>query len=357
MNTDSAAHNLLGLTLNTGWHVTKKISKDDNSTGAFFSVCYEVEKEGKTCFLKAFNFTPFFQLAEQSHSGKTVTDVIGDMIEAYKYERTLSEYCKQGHVTKVVYVIDSGEEILKNFSINIVPYLIFELADGDIRHRLNFSNNLDVAWKLKSLHDIAVGLQQLHNVNISHQDLKPSNILLFNKESKIGDLGRSMCKEIDSQYNKQIYSGDWTYAPPELMYGYYENDWEKRVFATDCYLLGSMVVFYFAGVSMSALMMKYIPEMQRWEKWRGEFAEVKDYLLDAYSNALDEFEACVSETGFKSDLKQIVEYLCFPLPEKRGHPKNNLNTGNKYSLERFVSKLDLLRSRAEYNLIHYGNRN
>ena len=32
----SAAHNLLGITLQTGWKVISKITKEKNSTGAFF---------------------------------------------------------------------------------------------------------------------------------------------------------------------------------------------------------------------------------------------------------------------------------------------------------------------------------
>lgn len=353
---DSAANNLQGRTLKTGWKVIEKITKDDNSTGSVFSICYKVKKDDKICFLKAFNFTPFFQLSEQSGQNRSITDVIGDMINAYKYERDLSEHCKAGHVTKVAFVIDSGEEIIPNYSINIVPYLIFELADGDVRHNLQYSEKLDFAWKLKSLRDIATGLKQLHNVNVSHQDLKPSNILLFDMESKIGDLGRSMCKDIDSQYNKQPYSGDWNYAPPELMYRYFEQDWEKRVYATDCYLLGSMVVFYFAGISMSALLLNHIPDEFRWERYGGYFDEVKPYLIEAFDKSIIEFSNCIKEDYFRKELKQLVEYLCFPFPEKRGHPKAISSTGNSYDLERFITRFELLRRKAELK-IKYGNNN
>lgn len=347
---DSAANNLQGRILSSGWKVIEKITKADNATGSFFSICYKVEKDNKMCFLKAFNFTPFFQVSMQSGDNRAMTDVMGDMIDAYKYERNLSEHCKTGHVTKVAFVIDSGEEIVPGFTINLVPYLVFELADGDVRQNLSYSKKLDFAWKLKSLHDIAVGLQQLHNVNISHQDLKPSNILLFNEDSKIGDLGRSMCKDIESQYNNQIYSGDWNYAPPELMYQYFESDWEKRVYATDCYLLGSMVVFYFAGISMSALLLKHIPNELRWEKYRGTFDEMKPYLLTAFGDAITEFADCIESDYFRNELKQIVEYLCFPFPEKRGHPKNISSVGNSYSLERFIAKFELLRRKAELKI-------
>ena len=84
-------------------------------------------------------------------------------------------------------------------------------------------------------------------------DLKPSNVLVFNTESRLGDLGRSICKDLDGPYSKRAFTGDFTYAPPEIWYRYYERDWNKRVFATDCYMLGSLVVFYFTGISMSAL--------------------------------------------------------------------------------------------------------
>jgi serine/threonine protein kinase len=345
---DSAAHNLLGLTLKSGWKVTEKITKTANSTGAFFSVCYKAGKDGQTCFLKAFDFAKFQQI---SQTGKQVVDIIADMTTAYKYERDLSEHCKNRHVTKVAFVIDSGEEYLNTYTFGIVPYLIFELADGDIRNRIDFSNKLDFAWKLHSLHDIAVGLQQLHNVNVSHQDLKPSNILIFNQNSKLGDLGRSMCKDIESEYNKMQYSGDWNYAPPEMMYKYYDSDWNKRVFATDCYLLGSMIVYYFAGISMSALLVNYLPETLRWDKWKGTFDDIKPYLVEAFSNAITEFKGSIDDEYFKNEISQVVKQLCFPFPEQRGHPKNITNKlGSNFNLERFITKLDVLTKRAELKI-------
>ena len=346
---DSAAHNLLGLTLKSGWKVIEKIIKTANSTGAFFSVCYKAEKDGQTCFLKAFDFTKFQQISE---TGKQVVDIIADMTTAYKYERDLSEHCRNRHVTKVAFVIDSGEEYFSAYTFGIVPYLIFELADGDIRNRIEFSSKLDFAWKLHSLHDIAVGLQQLHNINVSHQDLKPSNILIFNQNSKLGDLGRSMCKDIESGYNNMQYSGDWNYAPPEMMYGYYDTDWHKRVFATDCYLLGSMIVYYFAGMSMSALLLNHLSQNLRWDKWRGTFDEIKPYLLEAFTNAIMEFRGCIEDEYFKNEISQVVEQLCFPLPEQRGHPKNITNKlGNNFILERFITKLDVLKRKAELKIV------
>jgi len=340
----NAAHNLLNRTLKSGWKVIKKKQKTDNQTGSFFSVGYLVEKDGEICFMKAYDFAKFLSIS----TGGNVVDVMSEMITAYKYERDLSEHCKNKHVTKVSFVKESGEEIVEGFSITIVPFLIFDLAEGDIRERLDFSNKLDYAWRLKSLHDVSVGLMQLHKIEVSHQDLKPSNILVFDRNSKIGDLGRSMCRDIDGPYNKAAFTGDNTYAPPEIMYGYYERDWIKRVFATDCYLLGSLITFYFTGISMSALLRKHIPDNFSWERWTGPYEELSPYLENAFSNALIEFETNIDV--FKKELREIVEYLCNPFPEKRGHPKNFTSAINNFDLERFVTLLDVLKRKAELDL-------
>lgn len=346
---NNAAHNLLHTTLATGWHVIKKIEKSDNQTGSYFSVCYLVEKDGETCFLKAYDFAKFLTIS----NNLKIVDVMSEMLTAYKYERDLSEHCKNKHVTKVSFVKEAGEESVSGYAITIVPYLIFDLAQGDVRKKLDFSLELDYAWRLKSLHDIAIGLKQLHAIEVSHQDLKPSNILVFDVNSKIGDLGRSICKNIDGPYNKMSYTGDNTYAPPEIMYGYYESDWLKRVFATDCYLLGSLITFYFAGISMSALLRKHIPDNFSWESWKGEYSELIPYLEYGFSNSLIEFETNILREDLKSDLRILVEYLCNPFPQKRGHPKNILSAGSNYNMERFISTLDVLKRKAEIRIKNY----
>jgi len=354
MNKENAAHNLLNRTLESGWFVSKKIEKSDNQTGAFFSACYLVEKDGETCFLKAFDFSKFLTM---SRPNQKVVDVMSDMLTAYRYERDLSEHCKNKHVTKVAFVKVADEELVSGYSISIVPYLIFDLADGDVRKKLDFSKKLDYAWRLKSLHDVAIGLKQLHAVEVTHQDLKPSNILVYeSKESKIGDLGRSICRDIEGPYNKLLFSGDYTYAPPEIMYGYYESDWLKRVFATDCYLLGSLITFYFSGISMSALLRKHIPDNFGWERWNGIYEELVPYLEDGFIAALHEFEQNILEYKDKEELTKLVQYLCHPLPAKRGHPKSVNSRGSNFNLERFISRLDYLKRKAEIaiNIKQFG---
>jgi serine/threonine protein kinase len=349
MNVTNAAHALLGKTLSSGWHVIEKFTKDEDSTGSVFSVCYKVEKNGKIAFLKAFNFAAFFQI---THS-KSFIDVFSEMVNAFKYERDLSEMCKQNNTSKVVVVRDAGEETIQGYSNPVVPYLIFDLGEGDVRRKLKFSERLDYAWRLKSLHNISVGLKQLHNINVSHQDLKPSNVLTFsNNESKIGDLGRSVCPSLDAPHLRgfEVYSGDFNYAPPEIMYGYYELEWKKRAQATDCYLLGSLIVFYFSGLSMNALLTKHTPPNFHWTKWRGSFEDVKDYIIISFEKAIKDFSNNISHEIFRNDLTDLVRQLCYPIPANRGHFKTIQNSGNNYQLDRFITRLDYLKRKAEITL-------
>ena len=84
--------------------------------------------------------------------------------------------------------------------------------------------------------------------------------------------------------------------------------------------------------------------------------EVKPYLIEAFDKSIIEFSNCIKEDYFRKELKQLVEYLCFPFPEKRGHPKAISSTGNSYNLERFITRFELLRRKAELK-IKYGNNN
>lgn len=58
-------------------------------------------------------------------------------------------------------------------SFTKVDYLIFELADGDVRSHLDAMPAFDAAFLLRTLHHVATGLQQLHRAQIAHQDLNP----------------------------------------------------------------------------------------------------------------------------------------------------------------------------------------
>jgi hypothetical protein len=98
---DVAAHRLETLTLSTGWKVVSKIERSAKATGGHFSVCYNVEKDGKKCFMKAIDFTCHIA---HNPTGRRIVDLMNEMLTQYQYERDLSYYCQKNKVTKVAFV-------------------------------------------------------------------------------------------------------------------------------------------------------------------------------------------------------------------------------------------------------------
>ncbi|MNU20782.1 Protein kinase domain protein [compost metagenome] len=342
---DIAAHNLLGLELNDKWTVIDKIEPKDGGTGGFFSVCYKVSSGDEVAFLKALNFNAFFQM----FPGQGIVKVMQAQTNAFEFEKNLLLTCKKNKLSKVSMIIDEGELYLDNFTIPNVPFLIFEIADGDIRSNIKFSSNVDFVWKVKSLHDVAVGLEQLSKVEISHQDLKPSNVLMYDNYtiSKIGDLGRSLCATLKAPHDDGCsFTGQLDYSPPEFLYKYIQPNWIIRVKSTDMYLFGSLITYYFLGVNMTALLAKNLDIKFRWSYFGGTFDEVKDYLVDAYAICINEIKTVLKNNEFCDDLVEIIGCCCHPIPEKRGHKKNVHEVRNQFSFSRIISKLDLIRRKA-----------
>ncbi len=171
------------------------------------------------------------------------------MTEAYNFERDLLETCGAKRMSRVVKALSSGQ-------VDAVPggvpvnYLIFEEAKGDVRGYLDEADAFDIAWVLRVLHHIATGLNQLHSAGIAHQDMKPSNALIFEDgASKVADLGCADQAGSQSPRGEQRVPGDRTYAPPELLYGHVPSDWKQRRQACDLYHLGSLALFLFTGVT------------------------------------------------------------------------------------------------------------
>ena len=234
---------------------------------------------------------------------------------------------------------------VKNLFGALADALYNRRADGDIRHKISFSEDLDFVYKFHSLHDVAVAISQLHTAGVSHQDIKPSNVLDFAGNHKLGDIGRSLTQEIKGPHSSLPFSGDMHYCPPEIMYGYYEADWRKRNFATDCYLFGNLVVFYFSGLNMSALLNNYLINDAHWRVGIS-YEEAKPYLINAFNLALDEYKKNIKEE-FADELVAIVRQLCYPIPDQRGYEKNVVQKyADNYSMQPFVTKFDVLEQKA-----------
>jgi eukaryotic-like serine/threonine-protein kinase len=156
--------------------------------GGQFSCGYKVKKDGKIAFLKALDYSKAEDIALAT--GIDTLTALQGLINAYQFERNLLQQCKQKRMDRIVMALEDGSVRVDTGTFGEVNYLIFEEADGDVRKHLSLFHNLNVLWILKCLHHVATGLYQLHSAKVAHQDLKPSNVLVFDGNlSKVADLG------------------------------------------------------------------------------------------------------------------------------------------------------------------------
>jgi len=342
------AKQLLGAVLKDGWKVKDYINRPKNGTGGHFSESYIVESDkGERAFLKAMDYHKVMKSEDPAKS-------IQPLVDAYNFERSILEQCKNKKLSKIIRLVDHGTIHLDETDpFSAVQYIIFELAKGDIRNHIENFNNVNVAWTLRMLHNVAVGLKQLHGADIAHQDIKPSNILVLDKHaSKVTDLGRAASKFQNSPFDTLPVAGDRSYAPPELLYEKLSTDWGDRRLGCDIYLLGSLTVFMFTGVNMTSFLLSKLDDAFHWNNWGGSYEEVLPYIENAFSQAIVEIEEVLNESSIehKDDLIRAIRQLCEPNPAKRGHPKNIMSIGNSYSLERYCSLFDRLAKRAEFKV-------
>lgn len=339
----SAVHALKGKTLKSGWTVTEKASFKEGSTGGNFSVCYLAEKDNQIGFLKAINILAFLR------EDVDLLEAMAEMLNTYNFEKEILTRCKNKKLSKVSKLLEASFENISGFLVPNVYYMIFEKADGDVRNHINFTEHIDNAWKLRSLHNIATGIRQLHSIEVSHQDVKPSNVFVFDKVvSKVGDLGRALCETISSPHEHMNFSGDTRYAPPEVFHRFVLPEWKDKVFSIDCYLLGSMASFYFTGQSMTALLSQNInPSINILSL---KFENALPYWISAFDEAIEVIKEHTVNIPEQHRLIEAIRMLCFPDPSIRGHYKNIRANGNNYQLERFVEIFNLIARKAEYRI-------
>jgi serine/threonine protein kinase len=346
---------LEGKILDDGWTVGQPIDigkRTGVGTGGNFSVAYHVTGgKGQKAFLKALDY-------ERAMKATHVAKALNAMTAAYLFECLVLDKCREKHLDRVVHAYTSGTITIDEPDADgVVEYLIFELAEGDIRKFLQLGQNFDLAWSLRSLHQIATGLKQLHSNDIYHQDLKPSNVLTFSgKNFKLADLGRAIYEGHTATHYNFPFSGDPSYAPPDLAYGFVPNDSRQWRLSCDAYLLGSMVVFFFTGVGITALLMRHLdrtlqPRVDPFRgQWTGTYPEVLPYVRDAFDKAVVEFSNEVKDSKLRTTLSRIVRELCDPDAKLRGHPRYRRSYGNSFTLENYIGTFNLLARRAEVGM-------
>jgi serine/threonine protein kinase len=273
-------------------------------------------------------------------------DLINQITADFKYERDLLDFCGKSKMDRVVVAIDSGEYV-ESTDPYFVPYLVFELCEeGDIRRHKRMSDP-GLAWRLRIFHGVCVGVKQLHSKDIVHQDLKPSNVLVFESEkSKLADLGRSSQKGTKADFDD--HCGDLGYTPIELQYRHFDPDWDTRRKGADLYMLGALFVFLAANVHFFALVLSKIPASYHPRNWRGTYANALSVLRAATYDAISEVVDALPDE-LRSDARKMLEWLCDPEPTLRGHPTTrNQPFGDRFALERIISGADLLARKAEF---------
>lgn len=338
------AEQLVGMELPNGWRVAEKLTPGESATGASFSVGYKVQNaDGRVAFMKAMDYSA-------AYDSDNFPEVAAAISQAYLFEKDICEACRDRHLDRVASAIDGGTMRAdpKNPYTN-VNYLIFALAtEGDVRHFLDAGKRVDLAFTVRILHHVAVGLSQLHSAEMAHQDLKPSNVLVYSTEtgSRIGDLGRAWAKAIRAPHDRKRIAGTKGYAPPELLYMDDTFGEDSRRYACDLYHLGSLITFLFCRLNMSGLLVNTLTPEHRPICWAGSFEDVLPYLRDAFAKSLEQLAMHVPER-IREQMIRIVSELCEPDPTKRGHPLNRQGHTFQFSLERYITEFDVLATRLD----------
>jgi serine/threonine protein kinase len=346
----TAAHKLVGIPLAEGWTATKLIPRNPAGTGGFFSVGYEAtHTNGASGFVKALDYAKGF-----AAPGSTVT-TLHIMTAAYEFERQALEACRARKMDRIALPLASGEARVTGhgYAIEQVPYLVFELAEGDVRKFLNVAARLDLTWALTCLRHVATALMQLHASGIAHQDLKPSNVLIYpgGNESRVGDLGRAARVGVAAPHDGLSIAGDRTYAPPELLYNHVDPDWNRRRVGCDVYHLGSLVCFLLGRTNMTHSIVSTLDKALHPSHWRGRYVDVLPHVRDAFDEVVRRFAKDIAPLAPKigPEIVEIVRSLCDPDPDLRGDARHR-GTPAQYSLERYISRFDNLAYKARIGL-------
>jgi serine/threonine protein kinase len=334
----SAAEQLQGMKLDGGWTVGKMVTHKPSS-GGMFSVPYIVtDSKGKEHFLKALDFSDAFSKPDPARA-------LQELTSAYNHERDILEHCKQRNLSRVVVAVTHGYTQVAGFDpvSGRVAYLIFELAESDVRKQVDIKSRLDCLICLSILNDVTLGLMQLHREAIAHQDLKPSNVMTYGDGCRIGDFGRSSRRGHQVWLDNLTIPGDRSYAPPEQLYSNLHADFAVRRFGCDLYLLGNMAAFLFSGINVTAAMLARLDPAFHYNRWAGTYDQVLPYLQRAFTEVLADLGPNIDPL-VRNEIITLVRELCNPDISKRGHRKG-IGSNSQYSLERYKSHTDLLLKR------------
>jgi len=366
---DTPATRLEGLELTDGWVVEEllavgRASVNVDGTGGTYSVSYRVRKGDSVAFLKALDLDSVIK----DDGDDDFVDSINRATQAFGDERQLNELCAKSRMRQVVTILGHGSVKVDRKPEDHMPrvaYLILELADsGDVRGHIKQASTHDYAKKFSYLKDVILGIGQLHGEEISHQDLKPSNVMVFSRYgAKIGDLGRAMIKGYGrGAFEQESIAGDYSYAPPEQLYGYTPNEWIDRRQRADLYQFGSLACILLFGITVNAMIKDRLPESIGPKHWfpsqegTSSYAQALPYLESAFFEGLQDCKSTLPDWAADKVVDLIIQ-CSHPDYSKRG-AKKLLGKGDQLGLglNRFVSALENLRTEAKKQVILEARR-
>lgn len=331
------ADRLEGVTLVEGWIVTERRMRDPGGTGQSRSACYCAKKDNSIAFVKAFDF-------HGEEKSRTV-DQLNNMTAEFLNERRVHEICRDNNFTRVTTIIASGAVEVDG---QVVHYIICEYAERSLRELHPPGNPVTPPHeRLLALRQVASALEQLHSGGIAHQDVKPSNAVRQGGVFKITDLGSSSCKHLPAApHDFERFAGQAAYAPYELLYAE-GGSWEQRRLGCDVFLLGNMAFNSFVGVSITQIVVGALPEKLRpSDGYEVRFSEALPDLIENHRTLVPHFINELVPTVIAREFLQLIDTMCHPDPQRRGHPKNILGSGSRYGLQRYTSKFDQLAAMA-----------
>jgi serine/threonine protein kinase len=332
------------------WTVVERVSVEPGQTPGGFSIGYAVEApDGERLFLKASDLGMFVQ------DTTSILDALNRATRAHTFEREILEHCRGNNMDRVITAVDYGEiPVVHGGTNDVVFFLVFELAQGDLRRQVTQSNSLSLLWSVTALHNVFVATSQLHAAQIAHNDLKPSNALIIDEEiQKVADLGRATSPAHPASHDAYLCAGDTRFAPPEQLYptdlncAHLEREDRRKV--GDLYNLGSLTHFVVTSRMVTPeILMQLRPEIRPRNTSGGSndsYQNALPYWTDALSSLLAEFVPTGKGrygTQYEHDLvvlREIISQLCEPDPLRRGHPQNRLGHQDRYGLNRYISTL------------------
>lgn len=332
------------------WKIVEKVERQPGGSGGTFSVGYFAEHDdGTKAFVKATDIGLLTRF-----SSADALEKMQQAINEQGFERKILDICQGGNLDRVVHAVDYGQiDVVDASARDIIFYIMFERAKGDVRVQISREQRSTMSWCLCAMHNLTVAVQQLHREFIAHNDIKPSNFLVFNDLlQKLADLGRATSDVANGPWDRTRCSGDPTYAAPEFWYpiARIPSEPEKVPFsvrrASDLFHLGSMGFFLLTGEKLTPLMRTFLRPEHNQLNWKGTFDEVLPFLRDAFGKSMLIFEAELPRDAEKKLLPEAIAFraaisqLCEVDPRRRGHPLNAVGDQDTYGLERFVSLFD-----------------